>query len=91
MKTVAEANKKRRKKMMLGFTGSGSSSSAPPSTAWYIPHLGSATPTATATELGQSPTIPTVAIPTAIAVVQPCSYPTTVVGCHQATIVASRQ
>jgi hypothetical protein len=48
--------------------------------------------TATAAELGQSPTIPTAAIPAGTAAaVQLCSYPTAAVGCHQATTVASRQ
>jgi 4-diphosphocytidyl-2C-methyl-D-erythritol kinase len=38
MKAVAEADEKKRQKMMPRFTGSGSSSSAPPSTTWCIPH-----------------------------------------------------
>jgi hypothetical protein len=54
-------------------------------------------PTATAAEVGQSPTILTAAIPvatTAIAaavVAQLCSYSTTVVGCHEATTTVSHQ
>jgi hypothetical protein len=38
-----------------------------PSTAWCIPHLGLSYPNHNGTELGQSPTIPTVAIPVATA------------------------
>jgi hypothetical protein len=39
MKVVAEADEKKRKRMMPGSAGSGSSSGAPQSTAW-CPHLG---------------------------------------------------
>jgi hypothetical protein len=38
-----------------------------PSIIWCIPHLGSAAPSATAAELGQSPTIPIATILAAIA------------------------
>jgi hypothetical protein len=62
------------------------------------PTWGSAMPTATAVELGQSPTIPTAAILATTATVaattttvQLCSYPTTAAGCHQAATASSRQ
>jgi hypothetical protein len=97
MKAVAEADEKKRKRMMPGYTDSGSSSGAPPKYHMvYTPLGGSAASTTTAAILGRSPTIPTVAIPTATAaaatttVVQPCPYSTAVAGCHQTTTVVSR-
>jgi hypothetical protein len=83
MKVVAEADEKKRKRMMLGSAGSGSSSGAPQSTAW-CPHLGVAASTTSTVELGPSPIIPTAAIPAAIATtaVQLCPYFTVVAGCH---------
>jgi hypothetical protein len=56
----------------------------------------SAALTTTAAELGQSPTIPTVAIPAATAVaattaIQPYPYSTAAAGYHQATTVVSHQ
>jgi hypothetical protein len=72
MKVIAEADEKKRKKMMPGSTSSGSFSDAPHT--W-----GSAASTATAAELGQSPIVPTAALSAAtsatavVAIVQPCS------------------
>jgi hypothetical protein len=91
MKAVAEADEKKRKKMP-GSVGNGSSSGAPPHGVY--PTWGPVAPTTTAAELGQSPTIPTAAIPAAIATtttIQLCSYPTAAAGYHQATTAASRQ
>jgi hypothetical protein len=68
MKAVSEADVKKRKRMMHRSAGNGSSSGAPPKYHMVYPTRGSATSTTTATELGQSPTIPTAAIPTAIVV-----------------------
>jgi hypothetical protein len=67
-----------------------------PSTAWCIPHLGSAASTTTTVELGQSPTIPPAAILAATAIaattaVQPYPYSTAAAGCHQATTTVSSQ
>jgi hypothetical protein len=90
MKAVAKADEKKRKKMP-GSAGNGSSSGAP--SHGVYPTWGPVAPTTTAAELGQSPTIPTAAIPAATAttiVVQPCSYPTAAAGYHQATTAASR-
>jgi hypothetical protein len=97
MKIVPEADKKKRKRMMPGSSASaGSSGALPKYRMVYTPPGGSAPPTATAAELGQSPIIPIVAIPTATATttavaVQPCSYSTTVAGYHQAATAVSHQ
>jgi hypothetical protein len=89
MKAVLEADDKKRKKMMPGSAGSGSSSGSPQVPHCVYPTWGPAASTTTAAESGQLPTISTVAIPAATAV-QPCPYSTTVAGCHQATIAVSR-
>jgi hypothetical protein len=92
MKAIAEADEKRRKRMMPGSAGSGNSCGPPPKYRMvYTPPSGSVALTTTAAELGPSPTIPTTAIPAATAVVQPCPYPTTTAGYHQATTIVSRQ
>jgi hypothetical protein len=77
MKAIAEVDEKNRKNMMHeSHVLHG-----------VYPTWGSAVSTTTAAELGQSPTIPTAAIPVeiaaiAVAIVQPCSYSTTTAGCH---------
>jgi hypothetical protein len=89
MKAVVEVDEKKRKKMMPGSAGSGSSSGAPPKYRMvYTPPRVSCVD-CTAVELGQSPTIPTAAVPAAT--IQPCSYSTTTVGRHKATIAVSHQ
>jgi hypothetical protein len=83
IKVVAEVDEEKQKNMMPGSSCSGSSSSAPPMYRMVYTSLG-----ATVVELGQSPTIPTVAISAATAaiaaaIVQPCSYPTATTGCRK--------
>jgi hypothetical protein len=80
MKVIAEADKKKRKRIMPASAGSGSSSGAPPKYRMvYTPPGG---------QLRQSPIIPTAAIPAIIAAtatIQPCSYTNTTAGCSRAT------
>jgi hypothetical protein len=96
MKAVAEADEKKRKRMMPGSAGSGSSSGTPPKyrMVYTPPRVSCIDPNSS--RIGAITTIPTATIPAAIAAtaiiaVQPCPYSTTTVGCHQATTVVSRQ
>jgi hypothetical protein len=77
-KAIAEANEKRRKKMMPGSAGSGSSNGAPPKYRMVYTPPGVSCVDHNSSKIGQSPTIPTVAIPATT--VKPCSYPTTIAG-----------
>jgi hypothetical protein len=89
MKAVAEADEKKRKRMMPGSTGSGSSSGAPLKYHMvYTPPGGQLCRLQQQQNWGQLPTIPTAAIPaTTVATtattttIQPCSYPTTTASC----------
>jgi hypothetical protein len=95
MKAVGEVNEKKRKNMMPRSAGSGSSSGVHPTYRMvYTPPGGAATSTTIAAELGQSLTIPTVAIlaataaTTVAATTQPCSYPiTTAISCQQLSML----
>jgi hypothetical protein len=93
MKAVAEADEKKRMRMMPGSAGSRCSSKV---SHGVYPTWGLAASTTTVAEFRPSPTILTAAIPAATAVavaaaVQPCPYSTAVVGYHQATTIVSRQ
>jgi hypothetical protein len=92
MKVIAEADEKKRKKVMPGSSASGGSSGVPPKYRTCIPHLGVSCADYNNSRIGtiarRSNSRKNIV---AAATVQPCSYSATAAGCHQAVTVVSCQ
>jgi hypothetical protein len=94
MKAVAEADWKKRKKTIPRSIGSGSSSGAPPKYCMVYTPPGISCVDHNSSRIravahNSVVAIPVIAAKPTATIVQPCSYSTATVGCHQATTAVS--